>query len=213
MIALLLQLIAAGREGLSRQQIMEATWPGIEASGARNRLKTSLYRLRKLLGEEQALLQQHGCIMLNSELFEIDCWEFVDAYKNALDDPARLQHALKRYSGKFDISLCDNANLQLYQLQLESMQADMVLKLVKHYTSGHQYSAAQFQLQKALQQDAVNEEFCLALLEVTELMGNQHEVPALLQRFEDNFKALLDLPLPARIEQNGQQIMRSESVV
>jgi DNA-binding SARP family transcriptional activator len=206
LIALLLQLIAASPAGVAQKKLMESTWPGVDPAAARSRLKTSLYRLRKLLGEERAIIQQHGVVKLNGDCLDIDCWELIRHYKNTSRSADVSKHAIALYAGSFDNRLCDIPGLQVFQVYLQRIHAEMVLSQVQSHHSSQQYREAFNLLQAALQQDAVNVDFCIELLKTLGHIGSHHAIAATLQTFSENFRRELGMPLPKSITQTAQAL-------
>lgn len=62
----LLRLLAARPEGwLGREQVMDRLWPEADGDAAAASLNTTLHRLRRLLGRDEAILLQDGTVALN----------------------------------------------------------------------------------------------------------------------------------------------------
>lgn len=88
----LLKALAASGGSVSEEFLAEALWPHTEADAALVSLKTTLHRLRRLLGRDDAVLHQEGALRLNSKLCWVDLWEFKDLVKSAnfiLKQPAK----------------------------------------------------------------------------------------------------------------------------
>jgi len=68
-LLLLKALIALGGRDIKEEQITDLIWPDSEGDAAHNAFKTTLYRLRHLIGEEAILLQE-GKASLNPS----SCW-------------------------------------------------------------------------------------------------------------------------------------------
>ena len=75
-IELLKALIAFGGQKVHEDHLSEALWPRIDADYAHRSLTTTLHRLRKLLGEDKAIVLQDGRLSLNPSYFWIDTWAF-----------------------------------------------------------------------------------------------------------------------------------------
>ncbi|MEE8055313.1 MAG: BTAD domain-containing putative transcriptional regulator [Gammaproteobacteria bacterium] len=75
-IELLKALIAFGGQEVHEDHLSEALWPRIDADYAHRSLTTTLHRLRKLLGEDKAIVLQDGRLSLNPSYFWIDTWAF-----------------------------------------------------------------------------------------------------------------------------------------
>jgi ATP/maltotriose-dependent transcriptional regulator MalT/DNA-binding SARP family transcriptional activator len=69
-------LLAGGAGVAAVYQMQDALWPEADGDAARNAFKTALYRLRKLLGSEQALVQQDGRLAFEPRLVWTDVQAF-----------------------------------------------------------------------------------------------------------------------------------------
>jgi DNA-binding SARP family transcriptional activator len=105
---LLKALVAFGGRSVGETQISDALWPDADGDDARNSLKTTVHRLRKLLGNEQAIQVEGGRLSLNPRY----CWTDVWAFEGLLDSrdkleisdaeaAARLEQAISLYHGPF----------------------------------------------------------------------------------------------------------------
>jgi len=108
-LELLQTLVAAGGKSVRLQQLAEMLWPRIDADYAYRSLNTTLHRLRKLLGNDAALVVQGGTLSLNESMFWVDIWAFDEACATVSSGiagqsaPADLlraaHHALDLYAG------------------------------------------------------------------------------------------------------------------
>ena len=87
-LELLKVLIALGGERVAEELITDAMWPRIDGDSAHRSFTSTLHRLRKLLGEDRALLLHEGKLSLDARYFWIDAW----AYERLLGE---LESALK----------------------------------------------------------------------------------------------------------------------
>lgn len=98
---LLKAIIARGPHGAPPELLAGILWPETEGDTARDDLRVALYRLRKLLGDEQAVLSADGRIRLNPEW----CWVDAFALETALEKPcwqsAPDPELLQLYEGNF----------------------------------------------------------------------------------------------------------------
>lgn len=77
-LALLRMLIAMGGTRVPERKLAAALWPRIDEDSALKSLTTTLHRLRKLLGEDQAVLLRFGRLSLNERY----CWTDVGAFES-----------------------------------------------------------------------------------------------------------------------------------
>jgi ATP/maltotriose-dependent transcriptional regulator MalT/DNA-binding SARP family transcriptional activator len=78
LLDLLKAIVAHGRDGCNTQQLADALWPDSEGDSAQNTLQVSLYRLRKLLDRDDAILVQDGKVRINRLACWVDAWAFED---------------------------------------------------------------------------------------------------------------------------------------
>ncbi|MFW2404010.1 MAG: BTAD domain-containing putative transcriptional regulator, partial [Gammaproteobacteria bacterium] len=74
-IELLKALIARGGTQVSEAILSESLWPDAEADAGHNSLKTSIHRLRQLLGRSDAVKTDNGGFSLNPDCCWVDAWE------------------------------------------------------------------------------------------------------------------------------------------
>jgi ATP/maltotriose-dependent transcriptional regulator MalT len=75
-LELLKFLIAHGGELVSESRVIDALWPRIDGDSAHRSFTSALHRLRKLLGDERAVILHEGRLSLDRRYFWIDSWAF-----------------------------------------------------------------------------------------------------------------------------------------
>ena len=105
-IALLKILLAFGGREVSGRQLSDALWPDEEGDAARNVLAVNLHRLRRLLGENDAVVLHDGRVSLDARRCWADTWTFERLLGSAAEAssearPILLQRALALYRGPF----------------------------------------------------------------------------------------------------------------
>ncbi len=119
-LELLKGLVGMGGDNVRESALAEALWPRIDADYAHRSLTTNLHRLRKLLGEDRAVLLKHGRLSLNPEL----CWLDLRAF-DAVGQ--RIESLTRRPSSPVGIDeLCAQADalLDLYRGPFMHSEAD-----------------------------------------------------------------------------------------
>jgi len=93
-LELLKALIAFGGRLIPLEKIADAIWPRIDGDSAQRSLTSTLHRLRKLLGDDSAILLQDGKLSLNAHKFWTDTWALEQALGDcrALLDPKAGAH-------------------------------------------------------------------------------------------------------------------------
>jgi LuxR family maltose regulon positive regulatory protein len=77
-IALLKAIIAFGGSNVREQRLVDAFWSDEEGDVATKSLGAALHRLRKLIGDGEAILQQGGALSLDRARVWVDVWAFED---------------------------------------------------------------------------------------------------------------------------------------
>jgi DNA-binding SARP family transcriptional activator len=81
-IEVLKTAIAFGATDVSVDRITDVLWPNIDRDYAHRSFNTTLHRLRKLLGEDEALLLANGQLSLNDKYFWLDTWAVDQAWED-----------------------------------------------------------------------------------------------------------------------------------
>ena len=108
-ITLLKILIALGGRNVKLSLLADMLWPRIDADYAHRSLTTTLHRLRKLLGNDEALLVREGCLTINEDICWVDTWAFdqwvaeLGEYRNAAGLAAAESGLLKRMERLFHL--------------------------------------------------------------------------------------------------------------
>jgi DNA-binding SARP family transcriptional activator len=96
-LALLKAIVALGGSEVPEQRLIDALWPDQEGDAAQEALAAALYRLRRLLGRHQAILQSGGALSLDRRCCFVDAW----AFESALEEATNEEAALRVYRGGF----------------------------------------------------------------------------------------------------------------
>lgn len=98
-LSLLQALVAHGRTIVPERWLCDALWGDEEADAARQALSITVLRLRKLLGVNEAVVQQGGKVWLDRALCAADAWQFEELLDRT-DDPDATRRALVLYDGE-----------------------------------------------------------------------------------------------------------------
>jgi ATP/maltotriose-dependent transcriptional regulator MalT/DNA-binding SARP family transcriptional activator len=200
-LALLKALVAFGCVGVPEGQLAEALWPDAEGDDAHNAFVTTLQRLRKLLGQRDAVVLQEGRLSLNPQL----CWVDTLAFQSVDPDdgdPAVAddrERALLLYRGAFlaqedaPWAIAPRERLRARFVRLGG--AD-----VRHHVDGADWDGAVACLERLLQADATVEPFYQQLMRAHHRLGRSAEVLATYRRCRDVLGATLHLPPSASTE-------------
>jgi DNA-binding SARP family transcriptional activator len=82
-LELLKALVALGGEGVDAARLAGLLWPDAEGDAAKGSFDTTLWRLRKLLGRDDALVLAEGKLSLDRERCWLDVWAFEQSARDA----------------------------------------------------------------------------------------------------------------------------------
>jgi LuxR family maltose regulon positive regulatory protein len=100
-LELLKVLIALGGRDVSEARLADALWPEAEGDASAQALATTLFRLRKLIGE-QGIRRQENRLTISRTFCWVDCWAFERLSSESSGDPQRcLEKLRKLYQGPF----------------------------------------------------------------------------------------------------------------
>jgi DNA-binding SARP family transcriptional activator len=103
-LALLKALVAFGSRGVAEREIADALWPDADGDLAQQSLAVTLHRLRKLLGDDEAIRRHEGRLDLDNERVWTDvaalgaCLE-KSAQSNPEERASLVDRALRLYRG------------------------------------------------------------------------------------------------------------------
>lgn len=103
-LALLQAIVAFGSRDVSEDRLIEALWPDEEGDAAHRVFNTTLYRLRKLMRDNTAIVQTGGRLTLDSQRCWVDAYVFERSLENrgsALRGDIARRPGLDLYRGAF----------------------------------------------------------------------------------------------------------------
>jgi LuxR family maltose regulon positive regulatory protein len=203
---LLKALIAYGGQRVREEQLTEALWPRIDGDSAHRSFTTTLHRLRKLLGEDRALILQEGRLTLNAQFFWVDTWAFeqtaveidrlLKGPREKVDDTRLTQLAdrmLSLYAGPF---IAGDTDESWYVSPRERLRNRFVRAMgdIGHYwqQAGHWDRAVDY-FQRSLEADNLAEGFYRHLMLCYRQLGRKAEAIDVYQRCRKTFSAVLSV--------------------
>jgi two-component SAPR family response regulator len=183
-------LIALGGTDVAETQIMDTLWPDAAGDTAQVSFRTTLHRLRKLLGSDDAVQLRGGHLSVNPRYCWVDSWSFERLFKEALRSEDRkkqrqksaagnrqseLSKALDLYKGQFLPSDVREPWAMSLREHLRSRFLQLTLALGRHWEESKQYDKAAECYQQGLQTDGLTEEFYQNLMVCHVKRGQQAE--------------------------------------
>lgn len=169
----LLALLAAHREGLSRDKLLAYLWPERDARSGRSLLKQGVHVLRRALRDD-AILAAGDELLLNAEVVRTDLIEFEEAI--AAGDPAR---AVQLYRGPFldGFFLRRAAEFERWvdreRARLADAYAAVLEGLAEEAEAGGDYARASVSWKTRAAHDALDSRIALRLIRALDASGNR----------------------------------------
>jgi LuxR family maltose regulon positive regulatory protein len=193
-LELLKVLIAHGGEEVSEARITDAMWPRVEGDSAHRSFTSTLHRLRKLLGEDRALVLHEGKLSLSRRHVWTDAWALeaaVGAVESGLSrghrlEPARAEALLERlldlYRGEF-LPAEESAPWAMGpRTRLRTRFARAVGELGLYWEGREDWAHARICYEKGIDADPGAETFYRGLMQLLDRMGRRAEALDVFQR-------------------------------
>jgi ATP/maltotriose-dependent transcriptional regulator MalT/two-component SAPR family response regulator len=201
---LLRALVAFGGREVSENHLTEALWPRIDSDSAHRSFTTTLHRLRKLLGEDKALVVKEGRLSLDGRYCWLDTWALEEIL-------TQIDHLLVQPWDRIDASQLDelaSTLLTLYQgpfmggepdrtwylaarEQLRNRFLRSLAGIARHWEETDQCAKAIEYYQKALEADALAEGFYRHLMICYQKLGCRAEAIETYHRCRKTLTAML----------------------
>ena len=131
-VELLKVAIALGGKGIGIERLTDAMWPNIDADYAHRSFNTTLHRLRKLLGDDHAVVFHDGNLTLDESYFWVDVWAF-DRATTAVS--ANLSNVQLMANDEQLISLANKALLLYRGPFMRDEESSWVINAREHWKS------------------------------------------------------------------------------
>jgi LuxR family maltose regulon positive regulatory protein len=188
-LELLKALITLGGTDVDMGHLIEILWPDAEGDAAHQSLKSTLHRLRRILGDSQALLVGDGRLSLNRNLVWTDRWAFEQALSRARSEPEaadarkeRIQRAVALYRGPY-LGTGSQESWALTQREhLRRLHQQAVLDLGRYDESNGDFEQAIRTYEYALALDDMAEALYQRLIACHQQLGQKSEALTAYQR-------------------------------
>ncbi len=195
-LELLRAIIAFGGRNVSEARLMESLWPDSEGDMARQSLKSTVYRLRKLL-EAQALQWSEGKLTLDPRYCWVDVWA-VEQKLNALlqlpDNPARLEQELKGIDQLYHGSFLHSED-ESYVVGLRERLRSKILRVfslaAEQFFAQTGYEQAIAVFRKGLDIEPLAERFYQGIMQCQQALGRPAEALSTYEHYRQIMQDLL----------------------
>jgi LuxR family maltose regulon positive regulatory protein len=211
-LALLKAIIAFGGNHVREEALLDLLWPDADGDAAAFALTTAVHRLRKLLGNEQAITRQDNKISLNRRCCWVDVWaveRLLERSKSLISGNGDEQHWVKA------TELLDSAT-KLFKDPFLNADPDLASSPVSdgirrgllrqfsqlghHWEWKNNFERAAILYEQALAIDPCAEDICRKLMSVYHKLGRPGEPIAIYNTLKDALKNRLELHPSAETE-------------
>lgn len=197
-------LIALGGRDAHFQAIGDLLWPDAEGDQSQQNLKTTLHRLRKIIGQ-QALQLNEGKLTLDPKRVWVDIWAFdrlLTALESSPDDQLepRVTQVIDRYRGGI-LPGETHSWLQAAQERLRNRFLRIVGQAAERLCDLGQWHSAIDCYRKALEIDPLAERFYIGLMRCHHQLGQIAEGLTVYTRCREILKTELQVSPSAETEQ------------
>jgi len=187
---LLKAIVAGGGRAVPDAWLAQALWPDAEGDAAQQALATTLHRLRKLLGDEEAIEVEARALSLNPTRVWVDALAFERLA--AAEKPAARAAASDLYRGAF----LGSEDAPWAMGTRERLRAKF-LRLARDLGESHEgagdWNAARATYERALEADNLVEELHRRLMRCHLRLGQRAEALAAYRRCRDVLSVVLGL--------------------
>lgn len=195
-LSMLKALIAFGGKDVSEARMTDALWPDAEGDVARRSFDTTLHRLRKLIGNDKAILISEGRLSLDDRRVWVDAWAFEKLIENAesgvqsnelgrreaggargksevRDSQSAIERAIALYRGHFLQADTRQSWTASMRERLRSKFLDIIEKAGTHCEQKGRYAKAIEWFRKGLAVDEYAEVFYQHLMVCYQKLGRE----------------------------------------
>ena len=216
-LAVLKAVVAGGGKPVPSTRLVDALWPDDEGDAGRKALDVCLVRLRKLLGQVDAVVVRDEQVSLNRALCWIDAWAFADMVEMVEADnenpraKARLgAHALELYRGNLLPADEEDRTIIVARLKLRDLFARLVSALGREMEANGNWDQALSCYRRGIDADELAEEFYQGMMRCHAATGRSAEGIAVYRRLRQTLSVVLGVKPSTRTEQLVQ-LLRDES--
>jgi len=208
-LKLLKVLIASGGRDVKVEDLLRVVWQS-DAQDPRAAFDMAMLRLRKLLGQADALIVHEGRVTLNEQLVWVDAWaiEARFADRQAVRGAA-LEPVLAQYQGHFLAEEGDEAWVVPMRDRLAAKYRAAIRRAARDYEVSGKWEAASGLYEMGLQVDNLTEEFYLRLMYCLQHLGRTSDALNVYHRCRHILSVVLRSRPSPETEQLHQRLIQS----
>ena len=212
---LLKLLVALGGDEVDSQVLMTALWPDADGAAAKTSFDTTLFRLRKLVNVDNALVLAAGKLSLARALAWTDVWALdsaIDAAQRAADDglpEASIARASRRLLEAYPGPLLGTEDVAWIAKPRDALRARVVRTLMRmgeHLEGAGDFATAIDVYRRGLEADNLAESFYRGLMRALAATGDQAEAINAFRRCRELLSIVLGVKPSAETERLHQEI-------
>lgn len=202
---LLKGIVAYGGRGVDASLLIECLWPDSDGDAGQRALDSTLLRLRRLLGRDDAVLLSGRKLSLNARLCWVDAWALEHAADRGGETaPAGLARdagaVLRLYRGGF----LEKEEPQPWTIaraeRLRSKFMRCMLRIGAGLENAGQLDRAVAIYRRCVEVDPLAEEFQLRLMQIHARLGQSAEGMAAYRRYRSLLSIVLGVPPSAKAQ-------------
>jgi DNA-binding SARP family transcriptional activator len=193
-LELLRAIVAFGGRDVGITKLTHALWPDTDGDKARITLRSTLLRLRRLVGEE-AIAQKGNYLSLNPQYCWLDVWaleQLSDQNSSSTTHYTRAERLFNLYQGAF-LPDDDEPWLISQRDRLRSIALRLIIEYGGELEDTDQVAAASDLYQKGIETDPLAEDLYRKLMRCYARQNRQSEALALYQRCRTTLGRLLQI--------------------
>ncbi|HWP24204.1 MAG TPA: BTAD domain-containing putative transcriptional regulator [Candidatus Binatia bacterium] len=210
-LALLKAIIAFGGRNVREDALMDALWPEAEGPAARFALNSAIYRLRRLLGYENAIARQQGEVSLDNRHCWVDLWAVERLLgrteaaglkdERPTDEAIRsVEKAARLYQGSFLQNDPDFSGAATVADRLRRRLLQQLVRIAQHWERSDRWQDAANSYEEASRVDPCAEDVCRRLMSAYQRLGRPADVIATYRHCRDALAAQLGAAPSAETE-------------
>jgi len=209
--------ISAGGRDVDQDRIMDSLWPDTDGDRANWSFKTTLKRLRALLGNKESLVIHEGRISLNDKYFWIDLWVLEDLIAGAEKKSRErnfegltgiAEKIFDLYKGDFLEGETNILPIIRKRERLKSKLIHIVEEIGSHCERAEDFREAVRWYEKGLELDGISEYFYQRLMLCHSNLGNRSKAADLYKRCREALKTETGLAPSAGTEAVYRSIVK-----
>jgi ATP/maltotriose-dependent transcriptional regulator MalT/DNA-binding SARP family transcriptional activator len=201
---LLKAIIAFGGRDVSESRLSDVLWPDSDGDAAHQALATTLFRLRKWLGVQNAIIRSEGLISINPYICWVDAWcierLFGKTAQSEAPDYTLYSKAAQMYSGHFLVQDADKPWATIMRERLRSKMVRTIATVAAHQFEGDYHHDSIACYRRGIELDPLAEEFYQGLLKNYSARGETAKALKVYDELESILLAALNIE-PSQVTQ------------